>query len=359
MNTYQSHEADALSTCAHEDICRLNEILRSQKCISIIRDTHGRTVAGELDSPMGAAAISAPIFDPEGCVRASIDIIQDEPVNIDSTGRLLRALAEAVARSIAERWFRLAHRRLWVVAAMRRCAPGTTIILAVDRNQRIIGADRHARALLEQVGSPMRESPSVCALFRVSPNLLRRRQYGEASSTLFTSFDGEPWVVLITPPDMGVVESPQDARVLLHARPRLDSLIHLSSMPTSQRTKRGLSQGALQRIQEYIEANLDSALEIDELAAIVRMSSSHFTRTFHRSVGVTPHRYVIHNRVMRARELLTTSSLPLTDIALTTGFSDQSHFSRRFQEVVGIPPGAFRGHEGRFVADSVQPATMK
>jgi AraC family transcriptional regulator len=49
---------------------------------------------------------------------------------------------------------------------------------------------------------------------------------------------------------------------------------------------------------------------------------------------------------MRARELLATTNLPLTEIALTTGFSDQSHFSRRFHEIVGIPPGAFRGNEG-------------
>jgi AraC family transcriptional regulator len=114
--------------------------------------------------------------------------------------------------------------------------------------------------------------------------------------------------------------------------------------------KRGLSQAALQRIEDHIAAHLDSPLDIDELAAIVRMSSSHFTRSFHRSVGITPHRYVIQNRVTRARELLTTTNLPLTEIALTTGFSDQSHFSRRFHEIVGIPPGAFRGSEGHFTS---------
>jgi AraC-like DNA-binding protein len=221
------------------------------------------------------------------------------------------------------------------------------ILFATDRDQRIVGADRQARQLLEERGQRMGQHLLVSALFRPNPTLLRRRSYWDVSTTLFALGDGEPWIALITPPDAGALASHQDARVLLHVRPRLDSLTHLSSLPSAARARRGLSQGALQRIEEHISANLERALDIDELAAIVRMSSSHFTRSFHKSVGVTPHRYVIHNRVMRARELLATTNLPLTEIALTTGFSDQSHFSRRFHEIVGIPPGAFRGNDGR------------
>jgi AraC-like DNA-binding protein len=186
---------------------------------------------------------------------------------------------------------------------------------------------------------------TISALFRPNATLVRRRSYCDVSTTLFASSNGEPWIALITPPDTGAMESHQDPRVLLHIRPRLDSLTHMSSLQSVGRTKRGLSQGALKRIEEHIESHLDSALDVEELAAIVRMSSSHFTRSFHKSVGLTPHRYVIRNRVMRARELLATTKMPLTEIALTTGFSDQSHFSRRFHEIVGIPPGAFRGHD--------------
>jgi AraC family transcriptional regulator len=83
-------------------------------------------------------------------------------------------------------------------------------------------------------------------------------------------------------------------------------------------------------------------LDIEELAGLIRMSSSHFTRSFTKSVGLTPHRYVIQCRVEKARELLTATDLPLTEIALSAGFSDQSHFSRRFQELTGVPPGAYR-----------------
>jgi AraC-like DNA-binding protein/PAS domain-containing protein len=309
----------------------------------------GRNNAGaavRLDPPLGDSALSTPIFDVEGRALASLAIIQGDVARADSSEQLLRALVESAARAITERWFRLVHRRHWVVAAMQRNAPRTMIILAADRDQRIVGADRQARQLLEEKGQRIGHHLALSALFRTGPNLLRRRSYCDVSTTLFASGDGEPWIALITSPDSGAMESHQDARALLHVRPRSDSLTHLSSLPSAGRAKHGLSQAALQRIEEYIEAHLDSALEIDELAAIVRMSSSHFTRSFHKSVGVTPHRYVIQNRVMRARELLATTNLPLTEIALTTGFSDQSHFSRRFHEIVGLPPGAFRGHDG-------------
>jgi AraC-like DNA-binding protein len=366
-NTAVSHcqaRTQQLLMSAHEDISRLNEILRSQQCTAVIRGTDGAVLplkstsnpaqgsrcsagAARIHPPSGTLVLSTPIFDTESRRLATLDIIQGYEPRSNSSEQLLRALVESAARAIMERWFRLYHRRHWVVVAMRRNGPGATILFASDRDQRIVGADRHTRQLLEQKGNPLGQPLSVSVLFRPNPTLLRRRNYYDVSTTLFESGDGEPWIALITPPDAGAAESQNEARVLLHVRPRLDSLAHLSSLPSAGRAKRGLSHGALQRIEEHIEAHLDSALDIDELAAIVRMSSSHFTRSFHKSVGVTPHRYVIQNRVMRARELLATTNLPLSEIALATGFSDQSHFSRRFHEIVGIPPGAFRGNDGR------------
>jgi AraC-like DNA-binding protein len=353
--------AEQLLASAQEDISRLNEILRAQRCIAVVRGCDGtilppnpvtklahgdgsNVAAGKFATASGDSSLSTPIFDSEGGVLASLDIVRGDAPGLDSSKQLLLALAESAARAITERWFRLVHRCHWVLAAMPRNTPDACIILAVDRNQRIVGANRQARQLLEQRGQRVAEGLSV--LFRPNPTLLRRRGYGDVSTALFASGDGKPWIALITPPDPGAMESHCDARVWLHTRPRLDSLTRLSSLPSTGRAKRGLSQGALQRIEEYVEAHLDSALGIEELAAVVQMSSSHFSRSFHKSAGVTPHRYVIQNRVMRARELLATTDLPLTEIALTTGFSDQSHFSRRFHEIVGMPPGAFRGHEG-------------
>jgi len=68
----------------------------------------------------------------------------------------------------------------------------------------------------------------------------------------------------------------------------------------------------------------------------------HFARAFKQSEGVTPHSYVLERRIERAQKLLAGTDIPLSRIALATGFSDQSHLARHFRARVGIAPSAFR-----------------
>ena len=98
----------------------------------------------------------------------------------------------------------------------------------------------------------------------------------------------------------------------------------------------------LAAIRAFIESHLDSQLTIDRLASELGISTSHFARSFRFSVGMTPHEYVMGCRLRRARQLLTGTNLTLIEIALQTGFADQSHFSRRFQAFSGYPPRVFR-----------------
>jgi AraC-like DNA-binding protein len=105
---------------------------------------------------------------------------------------------------------------------------------------------------------------------------------------------------------------------------------------------RDLAPESLRRVREYVDAHLGSRLDVNALARIVGLSASQFSRTFHKAVGVPPHRYVVQCRVIRARELLATTRSSLTEIALTIGFADHSHFSRRFHEFTGVPPREFR-----------------
>jgi AraC family transcriptional regulator len=128
---------------------------------------------------------------------------------------------------------------------------------------------------------------------------------------------------------------------LPETRPRLDFLTR--SWPGSAGCRpRDLAQEAFRRVREYVETHLDSKLDIPALARVAQMSASKFNRSFPKVVGVPPHRYVVECRVIRAQELLATTQLPLTEIALTIGFADHAHFSRRFHEFLGMPPRKFR-----------------
>jgi AraC family transcriptional regulator len=98
----------------------------------------------------------------------------------------------------------------------------------------------------------------------------------------------------------------------------------------------------LRSIEEYIDGHLEQNLSIEELASHLGISPSYLARSFRSSAGLTPHAYVMRRRLLRAEELLASTELPLADIALETGFADQSHFSRRFHEMTGMPPRTFR-----------------
>jgi AraC family transcriptional regulator len=92
-----------------------------------------------------------------------------------------------------------------------------------------------------------------------------------------------------------------------------------------------LGKDVLGRIRDYIMAHLEEPIEVATLAAIAGRSPFHFTRIFARTVGVTPHRYIVHLRLQCAIELIRDRQHG----ALRTGFSDQSHLTRWMQRVHG------------------------
>ena len=104
----------------------------------------------------------------------------------------------------------------------------------------------------------------------------------------------------------------------------------------------GVPPRALQRVREFIEAHLEKNLGIPELAAVTGLSKFYFARAFKQSTGMTPHGYVVRCRVRRAQELLASTDLPLSEIAVAVGFADQSHCARRFREHVGMTPSRYR-----------------
>ena len=107
------------------------------------------------------------------------------------------------------------------------------------------------------------------------------------------------------------------------------------------RSHRQFSHSQVKRLVDYIATNLASDLSLSDLADLVQMSPRQFCRFFSNSFGSTPHQYLLKERVRRAKELLSTGSLPV-EIAKILGFSSQSHFTDVFRKLTGTSPGRFR-----------------
>jgi AraC family transcriptional regulator len=74
----------------------------------------------------------------------------------------------------------------------------------------------------------------------------------------------------------------------------------------------------------------------------VRLSPHHFSRVFKRVTGLSPHQYVLSQRIQLARQLLTETKLSIAEVAHDVGFYDQSHFTYHFKRLVGVTPNAIR-----------------
>lgn len=109
----------------------------------------------------------------------------------------------------------------------------------------------------------------------------------------------------------------------------------------------GLAPGQRRRVHELIEAHLDSALSVGELAAELALSEYHFARMFRTSFGLPPHAWILQRRLARVRELLAGSDLALADVAAACGFASASHLANRFRTALGVTPGEYRRWAGR------------
>jgi transcriptional regulator GlxA family with amidase domain len=110
---------------------------------------------------------------------------------------------------------------------------------------------------------------------------------------------------------------------------------------TTARARGGLAPKTLRRVQDYIAISLGQKITNKALAKVAQLSLAHFSEAFKDSQGVAPHRYILECWVKRSQELLATD-LPLSEIAVEVGFSDQSHLTRWFREFVGVTPGNYR-----------------
>jgi AraC family transcriptional regulator len=107
------------------------------------------------------------------------------------------------------------------------------------------------------------------------------------------------------------------------------------------RFRGGLAGGALRRVRAYIDAHIGARISLEELARQAGVSRFHFARQFRLSTGKSPMEYLRQVRIERSKSILQTRDTSIAEIAARLGFSDQSHFTRIFGRLVGVPPGSY------------------
>jgi AraC family transcriptional regulator len=116
----------------------------------------------------------------------------------------------------------------------------------------------------------------------------------------------------------------------------IDGLMARHASASASQARGTLGKDVLVRLRDYVVAHLDEPIEVSTLASMAGRSPFHFFRVFSRSVGITPHRYVVHLRLQRAIELVREGRSSFAEIAARTGFADQSHLSRWVRRVRGV-----------------------
>jgi AraC family transcriptional regulator len=116
------------------------------------------------------------------------------------------------------------------------------------------------------------------------------------------------------------------------------------------------------KVCDYIDSHITRPVLIADLCALVQRSEAHFSRTFKRTFGESPHSFVVRRRVELAAQYMLSTDASLSDIALRCGFTDQAHLCKQFRQATRQTPAAWRRahrsnddeygtpHAGRFVA---------
>jgi AraC family transcriptional regulator len=113
---------------------------------------------------------------------------------------------------------------------------------------------------------------------------------------------------------------------------------------TAQPSKGGLAPWQKRRASELLHQNMHGRIRLSEVARDCGLSVSHFARSFKISFGISTHQWLIQHRIDHGKQLMSQTSMSLSEIAIQSGFNDQAAFTRTFHQLVGVSPGRWRRH---------------
>jgi AraC family transcriptional regulator len=159
------------------------------------------------------------------------------------------------------------------------------------------------------------------------------------------SFDGEILSKLIATASASLDSDRATAKDCIQRAAALLQVFRKERLPAQSAlpfVRGGLASWQQKRVAVYVEANIGANIRATDLAHVARLSNSHFSRAFRKSFGEGPMAYVLKQRIRRSQELMRESKASLCEISLACGMCDQPHFTRVFHRVVGVSPGLWR-----------------
>jgi len=129
---------------------------------------------------------------------------------------------------------------------------------------------------------------------------------------------------------------------LLEAASLLRRQVHPSAAGKVPDGRERLLAWQARKVSDYIDSHITGPILVADLCALVQRSAAHFSRSFKRSFGESPHSFVVRRRVELATQYMLTTDASLSDIALRCGFADQAHLSKHFRQAAGQTPAAWR-----------------
>jgi AraC-like DNA-binding protein len=287
---------------------------------------------------VGLSCSGAPIFDADCKLAGVLDVSSMDPEMSERAHALSLPITVQAARAIELRLFRKRFLERWIVALSSD--DGAVMTLAVDADQRIVGAERMARDVLGLDDRSLRDGASLWTHFERDAALFRGNAGDDIPGHLRRRSDDGLWRAVVTPPASAL--RGYGASEAFHIRPRISALAGMPALAWGRPLRGGLSPSVLRRVQDYMNARLDQNISLETLAEIAGLSVWHFAHAFKQALGVAPHDYHLQRRIERAREMLIGTDLTLPDVALSVGFTDHSHFTRQFRRRIGATPSEVR-----------------